>query len=230
MGVAIASIANEFDAEISNAIDVGDSADRAMDDCDAVIDFSYHAVTPGLVELAAESGKPVVIGTTGFTDEEKARIVAVSKRLPVVLAGNYSVGVNLMNYLVGKAAELLPSIYHPEVIEMHHRHKKDAPSGTAERLIEIVREARSLSREQERHGRKGITGERPDDEIGIHALRGGDVVGEHTVMFAGPGERLEITHKAADRRIFAQGAIRAAHWLTSQPAGMYDMQDVLGLK
>jgi 4-hydroxy-tetrahydrodipicolinate reductase len=138
--------------------------------------------------------------------------------------------VNLLFYLTGKAAKTLPSEYEVEIVEMHHRFKKDAPSGTAARLAEIILENRGLGPDAIAHGRDGITGERPLKQVGVHALRGGDVVGDHTVMFAALGERVELTHKASDRAIFARGAVRAAHWVMQQTPGLYDMQDVLGLK
>ena len=145
-------------------------------------------------------------------------------------SGNYSVGVNLLFALTRRASAVLGSDYDAEVVEMHHRFKKDAPSGTAARLLEIILDERKLTADALRHGREGITGERTSTEVGIHALRGGDVVGDHTVMFAALGERIELTHKASDRGIFARGAVRAAQWLADKPAGVYDMQDVLGLK
>lgn len=230
MGQAIIKVTPELDAEIIAAVDDGDDASAAIAACDAVIDFSVHSATLPVVALAAEHGKPVVIGTTGHSDEERAAITAHTATIPVVWAGNYSVGVTLLNYLTSKAAQALGRDYHPEIVEMHHRHKVDAPSGTAARLLDVVREARKLSPEQIKHGREGITGARPDDEIGMHALRGGDVIGDHTVIFAGEGERLELTHKASDRKIFASGAVRAAHWASAQQAGLYLMEDVLGLK
>ena len=147
----------------------------------------------------------------------------------MVWAGNYSVGVNLLFALTRRASAVLGSDYDAEVVEMHHRFKKDAPSGTAARLLEIILEERKLTAEALRHGREGITGERTSTEVGIHALRGGDVVGDHTVLFAALGERLELTHKASDRGIFARGALRAASWVVTQKSGAYDMQDVLGL-
>ena len=145
-------------------------------------------------------------------------------------AGNFSVGVNLLFALTREATRILGPDYDAEVIEMHHRFKKDAPSGTAARLLEIILEERKLRNDSLRHGLQGITGERQPTEVGVHALRGGDVVGDHTVMFAALGERIELTHKASDRAIFAQGALRAAQWVVTQPPGVYDMQDVLGLK
>jgi 4-hydroxy-tetrahydrodipicolinate reductase len=136
----------------------------------------------------------------------------------------------LLFALTARAARVLGDDYDAELVEMHHRHKKDAPSGTAVRLLELILEARRLGPEALRHGRSGLTGERTRKEVGVHALRGGDVVGDHTVLFAGPGERLELTHKASDRAIFARGALRAAQWVVQQKPGVYDMQDVLGLK
>jgi 4-hydroxy-tetrahydrodipicolinate reductase len=171
-----------------------------------------------------------VIGTTGHGPEEKAELLALARRSPCVWAGNFSVGVNLLFALVRRAATVLGDEYDAEVVEMHHRFKQDAPSGTATRLLEIILAARDLDPRALRHGRHGLVGARSPKEVGVHALRGGDVVGDHTVIFAGPGERLELTHRASDRAIFAQGALRAAHWVVGQPPGVYDMQDVLGLK
>jgi len=231
MGRAIASIADEKDCRIVAGVDLGDDPAAVIDDCDVVIDFSLQEATLPVAKLTAERGKPIVIGTTGQSAEDREAITALSSRIPMVWAGNFSTGVNLLFYLTQKAAEVLDaeSDFDPEVIEMHHRHKKDAPSGTAERLLEILKESRSLGDADVAHGRQGITGERPAAQIGSHALRGGDVVGDHLVMFAGSGERLELTHRATDRVIFAAGALRAAKWAVAQPAGLYSMQDVLGL-
>lgn len=230
MGQAIQAIAAAEEIEIVAAVDAGDDPSEGLKACEVIVDFSFHEATLPLAMLAAEHGKPLVIGTTGHTPEEKQAIAATTGQVPMVWAGNFSTGVNLLFYLVGKAASILGHDYHPELIEMHHRHKVDAPSGTAEHLLEILREARALTSEQEQHGRHGLVGERPDNEIGVHALRGGDVVGDHTVIFAGPGERIELTHKASDRRIFAQGALRAAHWVLGKPPGLYRIEDVLGLR
>jgi 4-hydroxy-tetrahydrodipicolinate reductase len=196
-----------------------------------VIDFSFHEATAGFAELCAQHQKALVIGTTGHTPAEKARISGFQAALPMVWSANYSTGVNTLFWLTRKAAEILGPGFDLEIVEMHHRHKKDAPSGTATTLAEILAQAR---RQQlatvVRHGRQGITGERTAEEIGVHALRGGDVVGDHTVIFAAAGERLELTHKAASRETFAHGALRAAQWVVQQPPGLYDMQDVLGLR
>jgi len=177
-----------------------------------------------------ENRKPIVIGTTGHAPEEKQRLLAVAGKVPCVWAVNFSVGVNLLFYLTQRAAHILDDGYDAEVVEMHHRFKKDAPSGTAARLLEIILAERHLTAEALRHGRNGITGERSSREVGVHSLRGGDVVGDHTVIFAALGERLELTHRASDRAILARGALRAAQWLVGRPPGVYDMQDVLGLR
>jgi 4-hydroxy-tetrahydrodipicolinate reductase len=194
-----------------------------------VVDFSHHAATAEVIRHATQLGKALVIGTTGHPADEKLALRELAVRIPTVWAGNYSVGVNLLYALTRRAASVLGADYDAELVEMHHRFKKDAPSGTASRLLEIILEERQLSAEALRHGREGITGERQPTEVGVHALRGGDVVGDHTVIFAALGERIELTHKASDRAIFARGALRAARWLAGRPAGIYDMQDVLGL-
>ncbi len=230
MGRAVTAAAGDYDSVIQAAIDLGDDPAPAMPECDVVMDFSLHDAAVPLLQLAAKHTKPVVIGATGHTPEERNAIAAFAQEIPVIFSGNFSAGVNLLFHLTAQAAGLLGSDYHPEIVEMHHRNKKDAPSGTARHLADIIRETRGLKEEHIRHGREGHAGERPDDEIGVHALRGGDVTGEHTVIFAGPGERLELTHKAGGRRIFAQGALRAARWLLSRPPGLYDMQDVLQLR
>jgi 4-hydroxy-tetrahydrodipicolinate reductase len=230
MGLAISEIAEVHDAVITAACDAGDNPAESIAECDVVIDFSFHEVTSGLAELAVAHKRPLVIGTTGHTSAEKTTILeTIRDQIPVVWAGNYSVGVNTLNYLTRKAAGVLGPKYEPEVFEMHHHHKKDAPSGTAERLIEILRQAYALGSDQVVHGREGLGGARPEKEIGVHALRGGDIVGEHTVYFCGEGERIELTHRATDRKIFAQGAVRAAHWSLGRDPGLYNMEDVLGL-
>ena len=230
MGAAITQCAAANDAAITAACDAGDDPSSVIDKCEVVIDFSFHEVTPGIAALAAEKRLPLVIGTTGHTPAERSAILqSVEGKIPVVWAGNYSVGVNTLNYLTKKAAGILGQSYEPEVMEMHHHHKKDAPSGTAERLIEILKETYNYSDESVTHGREGLLGARPKKEIGVHAIRGGDIVGEHTVYFIGDGERIELTHKANDRKIFAQGSIRAAHWAVGKKPALYNMEDVLGL-
>jgi 4-hydroxy-tetrahydrodipicolinate reductase len=230
MGQAIRTAAEVDFLTVVAALDKGDDLAAGIPRGDVIIDFSHHETTSTVIALAAAHRKPLVIGTTGHAAAEKTHLLAEAAKVPTVWAGNYSVGVNLLYALTRRAASVLGADYDAEVIEMHHRFKKDAPSGTAARLLEIILEERKLSAEALRHGRQGITGERSPQEVGIHALRGGDVVGEHTVMFAALGERVELTHKASDRGIFARGALRAARWVLDRPAGVYDMQDVLGLR
>jgi 4-hydroxy-tetrahydrodipicolinate reductase len=232
MGQTLIACAMEDPAlEVSAGIDVGDDLATAVPKTGAVIDFSHHAVLELVLARCVEHHKPLVIGTTGHTDVQVAGIHHAARSIPIVFAPNYSVGVNTLFWLTRKATEILGPGFDLEVVEMHHRMKKDAPSGTAKRLAEILAEARQLTYNNDvRHGRQGIVGARTDTEIGVHAVRGGDVVGDHTVIYAGPGERVELTHKASSRETFARGALRAAQWASTQPAGLYDMQDVLGLK
>jgi 4-hydroxy-tetrahydrodipicolinate reductase len=230
MGHAVAAAAKDMNLPVGAAIDAGDDLAAALRPCDVIVDFSSHTATRAVLETAVAQRKPVVLGTTGHAAAEKQELLALAACIPCVWAGNFSVGVNLLFALTRRAASVLGSDYDAEVVEMHHRFKKDAPSGTAARLLEIILEERKLTADALRHGRHGITGERQPTEVGIHALRGGDVVGDHTVMFAALGERLELTHKASDRAIFARGAVRAAQWIVGKNPGVYDMQDVLGLK
>lgn len=229
MGLAVAAAAPKMGIAVAAATDQGDDLSAAIASADVVVDFSTSRATRALLELAASSGKPVVIGTTGHSPDEKAVLLKIAARVPCVWAGNFSVGVNLLFALTRKAARVLGEDFDAEIIEMHHRMKIDSPSGTAARLIEIILEERKLDRGALRHGREGITGERTRSEVGVHSLRGGDVIGDHTVLFAGAGERIELTHRASDRAVFAQGALRAALWVVSRKPGVYDMQDVLGL-
>jgi len=230
MGRAVQSAAGTMGLTISAAIGRGEDPAPHVAACDVIVDFSAPAATAGLIALAAAQRKALVIGTTGHDQAHKPALLAAAAQVPCVWAGNFSVGVNLLFALVRRATAVLGADYDAEVVEMHHRFKKDAPSGTAARLLEIILEERQLGQDALRHGRAGLTGARTSAEVGIHALRGGDVVGEHTVMFAALGERLELTHKASDRGIFAVGALRAAQWVMRQPPGVYDMQDVLGLR
>ena len=232
MGQALLACAARIpELEVAGAVDKNDDLAQVIGQADVVIDFSFHSATLGIAELCARHKKAVVIGTTGHSADEKAKIVALQTQIPMVMATNYSTGVNTLFWLTRKAAEILGPDFDLEVLEMHHRLKKDAPSGTATTLLEILAEVRQLQlAEALRHGRHGIVGERTRNEIGIHAIRGGDVVGDHTVIFANVGERVELTHKASSRDTFANGALRAAQWLVQQKPGLYDMQDVLGLK
>ena len=232
MGQALVSCAKSFrDLQIAGQIDQGDDLAAVIDNGDVVVDFSAHSVTPSVAALCAGHGKALVIGTTGHTDTDKFDVTKVVAKIPVVWASNFSTGVNTLFWLTRKAAEILGPDFDLEIIEMHHRMKKDAPSGTARTLAEILAGVRKLQLvKAARHGRAGIVGERTSGEIGIHSVRGGDVVGDHTVIFANTGERLELTHKASSRDTFANGALRAALWVVKQKPGLYDMQDVLGLK
>ncbi len=200
---------------------------------DVIIDFAGNTeAVLGHVRLVAadKNKKAMVIGTTGFNEEEIKEIKELSREIPIVLAPNMSIGVNLLFKLVEEAARALKNKgFDIEVVEMHHRYKKDAPSGTAVKIVEILKETTGINKVI--YGREGIYPEgRPSDEIAVFALRGGDVVGEHTVIFAGLGERIELTHKAGSRDIFAKGAIEAAKWVKDKEPGLYDMMDVLGLR
>ena len=229
MGQAIAEATAEAGHVVGAAADQGDDLDAAIAQCDVVIDFSFHAVTETVFRSAVKHGKPVICGTTGHAPEEKARLLEIAKGTPTIWAGNFSVGVNLLCYLVEKAAEILPADFNAEIVEMHHRLKKDAPSGTALMLADSVLGPRQGHYDDLRHGREGITGERTQREVGMHSLRGGDVVGDHTVIFADIGERVELTHKASSRAIFARGAVRAAIWAVGKKPGIYSIRDALGL-
>ncbi|TBV07366.1 4-hydroxy-tetrahydrodipicolinate reductase [Phytopseudomonas dryadis] len=205
--------------------------DEVLDQFDVLIDFTHPSVTLKNLDICRQAGKAMVIGTTGFSAAEKQLLVEAGKDIPIVFAANFSVGVNLCLKLLDTAARVLGDEVDIEVLEAHHRHKVDAPSGTALRMGEVV--ANALGRDLEKvavYGREGQTGARARETIGFATVRAGDVVGDHTVLFAGEGERVEITHKASSRMTFARGAVRAATWLRERPAGLYDMQDVLGLK
>lgn len=212
-------------------IPVSEELESIVKKGDVVIDFTYHTSSVEHVALAAKHQKAIVVGTTGFTPEEMKEIQKMAKKVRCVLAPNMSVGVNVLYRIVQDAAQVLGEGYDVEIIEAHHRLKKDAPSGTAVKLAQVL--AETLGRDLGKVGvyaRHGMIGQRTDDEIGIQTVRGGDIVGEHTVLFAGMGERIEIIHRAHSRDNFARGAVRAARWIVNQKNGLYDMQDVLGLK
>ncbi|HAW34254.1 MAG TPA: 4-hydroxy-tetrahydrodipicolinate reductase [Alphaproteobacteria bacterium] len=201
-----------------------------FDAVDAVLDFTAPAASVEHAKIAAETGKILIVGTTGLTAEQTDVLKKCAEKTVIVAAPNMSVGVNLLFALVKRAAAVLDPSYDVEIVEMHHRNKADAPSGTALGLGRAAAEGRQVALDDvARYERHGIIGARPAGEIGFAALRGGDVVGDHTVIFAGAGERVELTHKAASREIFADGAIKAALWAQGKPAGLYTMQDVLGL-
>lgn len=197
---------------------------------DVVVEFTNPEATISHLKITKDAGKKMVIGTTGLSEEQLKLVEEASKHIPIVLSPNMSIGVNLLFSLVKTVAKTIP-FYEVEIIEVHHNQKKDAPSGTALKLADIISKELNLNLDKAAiYGRKGITGPRKKDEIGIHAIRAGDVVGEHTVIFAGPGERIELTHKAHSRETFAFGALCAAKWVISQPAGLYSTSHVFNLQ
>lgn len=227
----VACAARQPDLQVVGQIDLGDDLAAALPAGDVVVDFSLPEATEAVVSLCAQHRKPLVVGTTGHTASAKSAIGNHKSKIPLVWSSNYSTGVNTLFWLTRKAAEILGPGFDLEIVEMHHRLKKDAPSGTATTLAEILAEVRQQElKDAARHGRQGLIGERTATEIGIHAVRGGDVVGDHTVIFATNGERLELTHKASSREVLANGALRAARWVIGKPPGLYTMQHVLGLE
>ncbi|QWF70223.1 4-hydroxy-tetrahydrodipicolinate reductase [Methylomonas paludis] len=229
--LAIGKDAGELAGIAALGVTVSNDLGAVVDDFDVLIDFTRPEPSLRYVEICRQAGKKVVIGTTGYTETQKAEIAAAAKDIAIVIAPNMSVGVNLSLKLLEMTAKVMGDYTDIEVIEAHHRHKVDAPSGTALRMGEVV--AAALGRDLKDcavYGREGDTGARDRKTIGFSTIRAGDIVGEHTVMFADEGERVEITHKASSRMTFANGAVRAALWLTDQPVGLFDMQDVLGLK
>jgi 4-hydroxy-tetrahydrodipicolinate reductase len=192
--------------------DLGDSIEAAMQNCDVIVDFSHAGAIDEICRAASQHGKSLVIGTTGHSQEQRRIIEKAAESLPIVFASNFSIGVNVLFWLTRKAAELLGRDFSPEIIETHHKMKKDAPSGTAKTLADVLKTVQTIQ-----------------SEIPIQSIREGEVVGEHTVIFSGPGERVELTHRAANREIFARGALRATKWIMGRPVGLYSMQDVLGL-
>lgn len=235
MGLALArAIGESSDLALVAAIDRGGEGTTASLDAiagaDVVIDFSHRDATAGVSAACARHGKPLVVGTTGLPPEALAALEALATQQRVVVAPNTSVGVTVLFHLAKEAARLLGDEFDAEIVEVHHGKKLDAPSGTALRLAEAVAEGKELDATSFVHGRTGMVGARPKQEIGIHAVRAGDVIGEHTLYLAGPAERLELVHRAHDRALFARGALRAARWVVQPgPAGRYDMRAVLGL-
>jgi len=209
---------------------VTSDSDTLAAQADAVIDFTVPAATLAMAEAVAKRGAIHIVGTTGFSPEEQKKLVALATQARIVQSGNFSLGVNVLESLVQKAAKLLDDAYDIEIFEMHHKHKKDAPSGTALMLGEAVAKGRSVALQEKKVlAREGITGERKRGDIGFSVQRGGDVVGVHSVFFAGPGEVLELKHQGFNRDIYAGGAIHAARWAATQKPGLYSMKDVLGL-
>jgi 4-hydroxy-tetrahydrodipicolinate reductase len=204
---------------------------EVIDQGEVIIDFTFHAASLEHLRLAATRKKPIIIGSTGFTAGEMEEIKSLCQSVPCVLAPNMSIGVNVLFKMVGEMARALGEGFDIEILEVHHNLKKDAPSGTAMQLAQILAQARSKELDQVAvYERKGIIGERKPEEIGIQTFRAGDIIGEHTVLFGGMGERIEIIHRAQSRDTFARGALRAARWIIDQKNGLYDMHDVLGLK
>jgi 4-hydroxy-tetrahydrodipicolinate reductase len=213
MGKTITDLAKDDPKiDIIARCDLGDPIEPAMSNCDMAIDFSHADAITEICAAALQRRKPLVIGTTGHSTEQRGTIEESARSLPIVFASNFSIGVNVLFWLTRKAAEQLGGDFNVAIVETHHKMKKDAPSGTAKTLAQVLKATRKTKR-----------------EIPIRSIREGDVVGEHTVNFTGPGERLELTHRAASREIFARGALRAAEWIINQPAGLYSMQNVLGL-
>ena len=210
---------------------VGDKLTECINRADVVIDFTHHEASLGYLKIASEKGCAIVIGSTGFSPDEMDKVRSMAQKTRCVLPPNMSVGVSVMLKVLEYCAGILNDDYDVEIVEAHHHLKKDAPSGTALEMARVI--ADRLGRDLEKdavYKRHGMIGERSKKEIGIQTIRAGDIVGEHTVMFGGIGERLEFTHRAHSRDNFAKGAIRAAQWLVGQPNGLYDMQDVLGLR
>jgi 4-hydroxy-tetrahydrodipicolinate reductase len=227
--VRLAKASGDYEVSISGRKEELSEPTEAWE---VVIDVSQP---PGTMEMAvhcAAAGIPLVIGTTGHSSAQLDKLRGeIAPQIALLLSPNFSVGVNLLFWLTKKTSQVFGPDFDAEIVELHHRLKKDSPSGTAKRLGEIIAQTRSLEYEKAtRHGREGLVGERTSDEIGVHAVRGGDIVGEHTVYFAGTGERIELTHRASSRDTFAKGALRAARWLIGKPPGWYEMQDALGLE
>ena len=231
MGQALIEAVNlSTSAELCVQLDKGDNAKYSLKDFDVLIDFSRPKATLSAISVCRDAGKAMVIGTTGFSDDELEIIHQASKEMPIVFAPNMSIGVNLTLKILETSAKVIGPDSSIEIIEAHHRYKVDSPSGTALKMGEVV--ANALGRDLAEcaiYGRKGIEKSRDINTIGFSSIRGGDVVGEHTVAFFMEGERVEITHKASSRMIYANGALRAAHWLHKKPNNLYSMQDVLDL-
>jgi len=228
LGQDLGSLAGEAGCGLSLADSLAQAIQAAPGGAEVIIDFTAPEATMANLATAVEMGLAGVVGTTGLSPQQRTEVARLAQTRPIVLAPNMSVGVNLLFQVAGEVARRLGPSYDMEIIEAHHRRKKDAPSGTALRLAEVLAQARGWSLEETgRFARHGQIGQRPEAEIGVQSVRAGDIVGDHTVIFAGPGERLELTHRAHSRLNFAQGAMRAARWVMGQAPGLYDMQDVL---
>ena len=242
MGTAVTAAAKNADnIKIVAGVDVYDSGDRAYpvygnvadvnENADVIIDFSNPSSLGSVLAYSLKNNVPAVLCATGYSEEDIAAIRGASEKVAMFRSGNMSLGINVLSKLAKAAAEILGGSFDVEIVEMHHNKKKDAPSGTAVTLAETVGKVLGLDYEKDtRHGRVGMVGARTKKEIGMHSLRGGDVVGDHTVIFAADGERIELTHRASSRDTFVHGALRAAEFLQTAPNGLYDMRDVLGFK
>lgn len=228
MGQTLMALVKETNgAQLSGGADQGDDIEALIAESDAVIDFTRPEATLAFAELTAKHGTSHIIGTTGFDDEQFAQLKAHAANTKIFWSPNMSIGVNLVSLLTQKAAEMLADDYDIEIVEMHHRHKVDAPSGTALLLGEAAAKGRGVSKDKFVLSREGITGERNRGDIGFATLRGGSVIGDHTTIFAGDSDRIEISHKSSSREIYAEGAVRAAKWCKNQPNGFYGMQNLL---
>jgi 4-hydroxy-tetrahydrodipicolinate reductase len=231
LGAALERAGHEaLGRELAAGVRLGEDPAAALASCDIAIVFANPAGTLALLRAAADARVPCVVGTTGFRPEERKELEALARRIPIVLAANFSVAVNVLFHLAREAARLLGDGYDAEVLELHHAAKLDAPSGTALRIAEAIAEGRGGGQPHPVLAREGETGARPAGAIGVQALRGGDNPGEHSVLFLGRGERLELVHRAATRDHFARGALRAAAWVVGRSPGLYDMEQVLGLR
>lgn len=230
MGLAIAAAIPTLGADLAGGIDRGGDVAALARRADVLVDFSHAAALAGHLDAARDAGRPILVGTTGLRDAQHAALDAAAAVIPVLQTGNTSLGVTVLAALVREAAARLGSDWDIEIVEMHHRHKLDAPSGTALLLGEAAAAGRGVEpAESFVEGRAGLSGARSEDTIGFASLRGGSVIGDHSVVLATDGERLELTHRAEDRALFARGAVRAALWLVGRAPGRYTMRDVLGL-
>lgn len=229
LGSAIAKLAPDYNIEIIAALGRNDSPNNHISLCDLIIDTSNHTATTSIAETASKFNKPLLIGTTGHTEDELKVIKNLSSNIPILLTPNFSLAVNLLIHLTKLASQHLDDSFEAEIIEIHHSRKKDAPSGTAKTLAKTIIDSRQITAPNIVHGRSSTSEVRPIHQIGIHSLRSGDTVGEHTLIFSGPGERLELAHKSTDRKIFAHGALKASLWIVQQKPGLYSMQDIFNL-
>jgi 4-hydroxy-tetrahydrodipicolinate reductase len=228
---ALGRDAGGFAGQPDSGIIITDDIEAAFDDADVVVDFSGPRSSLAAIDQAVKRKMPAVSGTTGLSEQDMGKVEAFSRKIPIVMTPNMSIGVNLLFAVSDEVARVLGDDFDVEIIEAHHNQKVDAPSGTARRLLEII--SRALKRDSQQvgvFGRQGMVGKRPPGEIGVHAVRAGDIVGEHTVLFASEGERIELVHRVTSRMPLARGAVRAARWVVGRPSGLYDMQDVLALR